>query len=112
MWEKFKAILSDDTLYLGMVFVLAVIVAFGLGRLAERAALSTAVSTVPAAGLTFSEPVAPTTTTVVASKSGTKYHLPWCPGAQQMKEENKITFESPAAAEAAGYTPAANCKGL
>ncbi len=26
----------------------------------------------------------------VASVKGTKYHLPWCTGAQQMKEENKI----------------------
>ncbi len=48
----------------------------------------------------------------VASKSGTKYHLPWCPGAKQMKEENKIYFSSKEEAEAAGYTPAANCKGI
>lgn len=49
---------------------------------------------------------------VVASKSGTKYHLLTCPGAKQIKPENKITFTSPEAAEAAGYTKAANCKGL
>ena len=48
----------------------------------------------------------------VASKTGSKYHFPWCPGAQQMKEENKVWFESKESAEAAGYTPAANCKGL
>ncbi len=48
----------------------------------------------------------------VASKSGTKYHLPWCSGAQRIKEENKVWFKTKAEAEAAGYTPAANCKGI
>lgn len=48
----------------------------------------------------------------VASKKGSKYHLPWCPGAKAMSEENKIYFDSKEVAEAAGYAPAANCKGL
>jgi len=49
---------------------------------------------------------------VVASKSGTKYHYPWCSGAKSIKEENKIYFDSVEAARAAGYLPAGNCKGL
>lgn len=49
---------------------------------------------------------------VVASKNGTKYHLPTCPGAKQISDKNKITFASIDEARAAGYTPAANCKGL
>lgn len=49
---------------------------------------------------------------VVASKNGTKYFLPWCGGASQIKEENKIWFADNEAAEKAGYTPAGNCKGL
>lgn len=48
----------------------------------------------------------------VASRNGTKYHLPSCPGAKQIKPENKITFSSPQEAEAAGYEPASNCPGL
>jgi hypothetical protein len=48
----------------------------------------------------------------VASKSGTKYYLPWCGSAKLIKEENKIWFATKAEAEAAGYAPAANCKGL
>ena len=48
----------------------------------------------------------------VASKSGKSYHLPWCAGAKQIKEENKIYFSSKAEAEAAGYAPAKNCKGI
>ena len=49
-------------------------------------------------------------TSVVVSKNGSKYHYPYCPGAKQIKEENKIVFASPTVAEAAGYTLAANCK--
>ena len=45
----------------------------------------------------------------VASVNGTKYHLSWCSGAQNIKEQNKITFSSRKEAEDAGYTPAANC---
>lgn len=48
----------------------------------------------------------------VASKSGTAYHYPWCPGASQIKEANKIWFQTKAEAEARGYKPAANCSGL
>ncbi len=49
---------------------------------------------------------------VVGSKNGTKYHYPWCAGAKQISEKNKITFNSIEEARAAGYTPASNCKGL
>jgi len=48
----------------------------------------------------------------VASKTGSKYHLPWCSGAQTIKEENKIWFETKEEAESRGYSPAKNCKGL
>lgn len=48
----------------------------------------------------------------VASKSGTKYYLPWCGTAKRIKDGNKVWFASKAEAEAAGYEPAKNCKGL
>lgn len=48
----------------------------------------------------------------VASKSGKAYHFPWCPGAQRIKDKNKIWFSSREEAEKAGYRPAANCPGL
>lgn len=51
-------------------------------------------------------------TEVVASKNGTKYHLPTCAGAKQISDKNKITFNSIEEARASGYTPASNCKGL
>lgn len=53
---------------------------------------------------------APAPGSVVGSKNGSKYHLPRCSGANAIKEENKIWFASEAAAEAAGYTRAGNCK--
>ena len=49
---------------------------------------------------------------VVASKNGTKYYLPDCAGADRISPANKVWFLSAAAAAAAGYTPAVNCKGL
>ena len=48
----------------------------------------------------------------VASKNGTAYHFPWCPGAQKIKEENKIWFQTKGEAESRGYKPAGNCEGL
>lgn len=49
---------------------------------------------------------------VVASKTGSKFHLLDCPGAKQISEKNKVYFESPALALKAGLSPAANCRGL
>lgn len=49
---------------------------------------------------------------VVGSKNGAKYHYPWCAGAKQIADKNKIIFNSIEEARAKGYTPASNCKGL
>ena len=46
---------------------------------------------------------------VVASKNGVRYHYLHCSGAKQIKEENKIFFDTSTAAEAAGFTLASNC---
>ncbi|MDB4992261.1 MAG: protein of unknown function with transrane region [Parcubacteria group bacterium] len=50
--------------------------------------------------------------TYVASKTGTKYYLPSCATAKRIKDENKVWFNTKAEAEAKGYGPASNCKGL
>jgi len=49
---------------------------------------------------------------VVASKNSNKYHAPWCPGAKQISEVNKVYYSSAEEAKKAGLTPAGNCKGL
>ncbi|MBU1046549.1 hypothetical protein KKH36_02095 [Patescibacteria group bacterium] len=48
----------------------------------------------------------------VASQNSDKYHAPWCSGAQRIKEENKIWFQTKEEAESSGRTPASNCKGI
>lgn len=48
----------------------------------------------------------------VASKNGATFHLPTCPGAKRIKEENKRWFSTKEDAVRAGYRPAANCPGI
>ena len=50
--------------------------------------------------------------TVIASKTGTKYYLPWCGALKRIKPENRVSFATPALARTSGYTPASNCKGV
>jgi hypothetical protein len=47
------------------------------------------------------------TDAVFASKTGKRYYFSWC--TSQVKEENKVWFDTPALAEATGLTLAANC---
>lgn len=47
---------------------------------------------------------------VVASSKGTKYHYPHCSGAKRISEANRVVFPTAEAAEASGYTLAANCR--
>lgn len=102
------------------IFILASLASFGLGYLAgfdagqqsgkepSLVAASTSGQKTPAPGVG-----APTKSVgVVASKNGTKYYLPECTGANNISDANKVWFVSAEAARAAGYAPAANCKGL
>lgn len=118
--KAFAQGLSGDLL-VAILFVVVTFLAFGLGRLSALQQTAPPVAFVDGpytAGTasTQAESTQPITTAatgaIVASKKGTKYHFPWCPGAQQMSESNKIYFDNEAAARAAGYTPASNCKGL
>lgn len=112
MNDNIKRFLSTDWLFLSMLLVIVAVASFGLGRLAERADHSPTPAVPAAVVVHEAAPVTEVDQMVVASKKGSKYHLPWCPGASQMKAENKIEFQTIRDAEAAGYTPAANCKGL
>jgi len=128
MNEKLKSWLLNDQIFYGCVVILVAQVSFGLGRSSvteisatapEKVVVTEVRQTAPAlvpvsAPSAVSAPVPEPSTlgTLVASKSGTKYHLLTCPGAKQIKEENKIYFASVTEAEAAGYKPAANCSQL
>jgi len=120
MLEKLKSLLNEDQVFYGLLLALIAIGSFGLGKLSvadspligQTETLKPVTITQNAVLNTVSTTTAGELVAVVASKSGSRYHLPTCPGAQQIKAENIIEFTSIAAATAAGYTPAANCPGL
>jgi hypothetical protein len=135
MKEKFKSLLADDSFYTASLVLGVGVLAFLLGRLSAFPLEQQNIPTVnplslcpttlcpavdlgsPAVATTSSAAgqVLSTTTAVfesapyVASKAGTKYHHITCPGAKQIKEENKIYFATVTQAQAAGYSKAANC---
>lgn len=48
--------------------------------------------------------------TYVASRKAKKYHRPSCQYAAKIKDENLVSFDSAAQAQAAGYAPCGACK--
>ena len=124
--EKGKVLLRKDV-YTAFVIIVLGIASFGLGRLSvlesekpsveltnvfPEAAAVTATESTTEQG---SQPLPSATEDqglLVGSKNSDKYHYPWCPGAVQMKEENKVWFATREEAESRGYVPAGNCKGL
>jgi len=113
MLEKLKSLfLSNDTVFMALLLVVSACASFALGRSSVLQPIpSTRESAVtlvaaPSAVLEVENEIEEV---VVASKNGTKYHLPTCPGGKQITAANKISFASIAAAQAAGYEPAANC---
>ena len=135
---KFKRLGLRTDIVLILIIVVSTVLSFVLGRMSVQGSISktpntpTQTATVTAGADSLSEinnqsQIKNTQTNVqeqtvipsvniqgayVASKSGTKYHLPWCGSAKQIKEENKIWFATKEEAEKAGYTPSANCKGI
>lgn len=116
-------------LFLSLMIILVALLSFGLGRLSvvgERGPIRieydpqlTADDKLPTTNIEQSASVinatqniqaTPNEEGVVVSKNGIRYHYLHCSGAKQIKDENKIFFASPALAEGAGYTLAANCR--
>jgi hypothetical protein len=94
------------------VLVLASSASFGLGYLTGRDGQKPVTIQVEDMPPAEDAAAAQATGHVVASKNGTKYYLPECSGADRISPANKVSFASPEAARLAGYTPAANCKGI
>jgi hypothetical protein len=46
----------------------------------------------------------------VASKNGKLYYSASCKGANRIKEENKVWFDTASDAEKSGYSPSTSCK--
>lgn len=129
MYQKLKSLIEQDLIFTSMLLCCVAIIAFLLGQASvvsvvpKQAIVSPQIATVrtvelqaPQTSLSPSSSSQSTeqstTGQFVASKSGTKYHALTCPGAKQIKPENKVFFASAAEAEAAGYSKAANCPGL
>src|SRR3989344_8845023 len=105
-------------LFLALVIILVALLSFGIGRLSVTGKEPIRIEYDPELTTNNSQPTTSQTASVitaikgggvVASKNGTKYHYSHCAGAKQIKEENKISFNSPQEAEGAGYSLAANC---
>ncbi|MEK7560542.1 MAG: Ada metal-binding domain-containing protein [Patescibacteria group bacterium] len=135
-YSKIKAwiIENQSDVYIAAVIFLVGLLSFGLGRLSvlwpekepitfENApsSVSRASSTIAGSGNTIggrgNSGAAGTALLradgrYVASKSGSAYHFPWCPGALKIREDNKIWFDTAADAEQKGYRPAKNCPGM
>jgi len=110
---KIKALLSGKEVGDAAVVVIVILVgliSFGLGRLSVLGEYMPPIS-LTNAPLLIQEPLV-VGGMVVGSRQGSKYHFPWCAGASQIAERNKVWFDSEDEARQSGYTPAGNCKGL
>lgn len=114
--NKIKDIIRDDTVFYSLLIILVAVSAYGLGLRAgsvnEDAIVAAQIQLVQEPDTSGIQVQNDTGPTIVGSKNGSKYHYLWCPGASQIKDENKVFFDSVAQAMAAGYSPAANCEGL
>lgn len=132
--KSFAEPLKSKEFYTVLLIVFVGLSSFGLGRLSKleeskmpisiySAAAFSATSSARGVGggggrvandedLTIKDSAISAGGKIVASKTGTKYHYPWCAGAQRISEANKVWFNSVEEARKAGYTPAGNCKGL
>jgi hypothetical protein len=104
----------EKDILLASTIILVGLIGFGLGRLSKirenRKPIT--IENLGAIGAVSNISQSSSAGSLVASKNGTKYHFPWCSGAQRIKDANKIWFSTREEAESAGYTPASNCKGL
>jgi len=114
-----------EDVFIILAIILIGLASFGLGKLSAleknreavtikqasftAIAATTTINSVSASAMIASESAKGM---LVASKTGQKYHFPWCAGASQIAEKNKIWFDSYESAQKAGLSAAANCPNL
>lgn len=112
-WVSCKSWLEGALSEWGVILVIFLVAfsSFGLGRLSagEEARPAVRVGKAPQEAELQGIAVGGL---VVASRTGSVYHYPWCSGAGQIKRENQIWFESEEVARNAGLTASKSCKGL
>ncbi len=102
-------------IFLAVCLILVAGIGYNLGRLSgpqkQSGEADTEAASMVAAVPVKNTPAPRTDTRVVASKNSKSklYHYTWCPGAQKIKEQNKVWFNTASAAETAGYSLAGNC---
>lgn len=120
---KGKRIVEQNAIYSAIIVGVVGVISFGLGYLSRGSVEVSAVAIenaypTPELALQGGESILGAVVVdedrgqFVASRSGSKYHYPWCSGAKRIKEENKLWFATKEDAERAGYEPAKNCEGL
>ena len=125
MLTKLKNFVKNNgsDVFIILIVILVALIAFGIGRLTAPKTEPIQIKNLEKASVQDIAPEQKEGTVqgknqeeykgmVVGSKNSDKYHLPECPGAKQISEQNKVWFDSPEEAEKAGYQPAANCPGL
>ena len=117
--KKINELFSNDQLFTAVLLILVAVTSFGLGKMSNSSQSNQSSSVRDGDGGGVIEPIfideskaLTPSTQLVASKNSTKYHLPWCPGAEQISDTNKIYFTNEKEAVAAGYQPAGNCEGI
>jgi hypothetical protein len=96
---------------LAILVILAVLTAFGLGRLSVLLGPNPAVIVQNASAAGVAEPIR-VGGGYIAARGGSVYYFPWCSGAESIQPELQVWFATESAAQKAGYRPAKNCKGL
>ena len=118
VWEKIKSWLEMEEVVHGMIVIIVILVGlagFGLGRLYEETPSPVAIQYSNKSSndtlLNVDEQKTQTNAgKIVASKNGTKYYFSDCRGVGNIKEENKIYFQSEEEAITAGLAKASGCK--
>ena len=103
-----------EDVFIVLVIILIGLAGFGLGKLSALEKGRESVQIRPQNQSASISSIAPESSQglLVASKTGKKYHFPWCAGASQITDKNKIWFNSYEEAQKSGYTAASNCPGL
>lgn len=109
-----KASQGDIAIVIG--FILIALISFGAGRLTAPQTVRNPIifeepSPSPSGQIqnqgAVADPFRGEKGMFVASKSGKKFHWPWCSYGKNIKESNHVWFETESQAKAAGFSPCA-----